>query len=102
MVSTTPARYERALRELSESFAQAEALASLLDYFVGLLNGRPPDPEGPPLELYPSAGQVRRALQRRAKAVEAVLEEWAALPGEAQEGLPAPQEAAEGVEGAWG
>ena len=102
MVSTTPARYERALRELSESFAQAEALASLLDYFVGLLRGSSPDPEGPPLELYPSVGQVRRSLLLRAKAVEAVLEEWEALPGEAQDGLPAPEVAAEWVAGAGG
>jgi len=79
------------------SFAQAKALAGLLDYFVGQLRGRPPDPEGPPLELYPSVGQVRRSLLLRAKAVEAVLEEWEALPGEAQDGLPAPEEAAEGA-----
>jgi hypothetical protein len=94
-MNTIPARYERALRDLSESFAQAEALASLLDYFVGLLRGGSPDPEGPPLEFYPSTGQVRRALQRRAVALGTAWDEWEALPAEAQERIPSPEDALE-------
>ena len=98
MLSTRAARYERALTDLSESCAQAEVLACLLDYFAGQLRGRPPDPEGPPLELCPSAGQVRRALQRRASALDAARDTWEELPAEAQEGLPSPEDVLEGVE----
>jgi hypothetical protein len=102
MVSTKAVRYERAMRELSESFAQAEALASLLDYFARQLRGRPPDPEGPPLELYPSVGQVRRALQRRDVALNAARDEWEDLPAEAQEGQPSPEDVLEGAESSRG
>src|SRR5436309_138256 len=98
MLSTRAARYERAIRELSEGFAQAGALADLLDYFAGQLRGRPPDLQGPPLELYPSAGQVRRALQRRDVALDAARDEWEARPAETQEGQPSPEDVLEGAE----
>ena len=44
--------------------ANGAGKSSYLKSIAGLLRGRPPDPEGPPLELYPSVGQVRRALAR--------------------------------------
>src|SRR4051794_13834259 len=102
MLSTTSAHYERALRELSASLAQAEALASLLDYFAGQLRGRRPDPEGPPLELYPAAWQVHRVLQQRDAALDAALDEWDELPTEAQEGRPSPEDVLEGAESSRG
>jgi hypothetical protein len=102
MGSATAARYERALRDLSEGVAQAEGLARLLDHFAGLLRGGPPDPEGPPLELYPSVGQVRRALQRRAGALDAARDAWGALPAEVQDGRPSPEDALDGVENSRG
>ena len=102
MLSTNPARYERALKDLSESALQTGALAELLDYVAGLLRGRPPDPEGPPLELYPSVGQVRRALERREGALNAVRDAWGGLPAEVQDGWPSPEDALEGAENGWG
>src|SRR5215469_13257947 len=95
MGQATTARYKRALRDLAESLDQAEELANSLAYFAGLLRGFPPDPEGPPLEMYPSLGQVRRALQGRTATVEAAWDEWWALPADAQERQPSPQEAVE-------
>ena len=89
------ARYERALRDLAENLGQAEELADRLAHFAGLLRGFPPDPGGLPLEMYPSLGQVRRALQGRTATVEAVWDAWRALPADAQDGQPSPQGALE-------
>ena len=95
MGQATTARYERALRDLAENLGQAEELVDRLAYFAGLLRGFPPDPEGPPLEMYPSLGQVRRVLEGRTATVEAAWDEWRALPADAQDGQPSPQEALE-------
>ena len=89
------ARYERALRDLAENLGQAEELADRLAHFAGLLRGFPPDPEGLPLEMYPSLGQIRRALQGRTATVDAAWDEWRALPADAQDCQPSPQEALE-------
>jgi hypothetical protein len=101
MMSATTARYERALRDLAENLGQSEELADLLDYFAGLLRGYPADPEGPPLEMYPSLWQVRRTLQRRSCTVNAAWDEWRALPADVQDGQPSPQEALEARENDW-
>jgi hypothetical protein len=97
MMHATTASYERALKELMENLAQAEAMADWLDYIAGLLRGRSPDAEGPPLELYPSLWQVRRALERRSSALDAARDAWETLPAEAQEGHPSPLDVLEAV-----
>jgi hypothetical protein len=97
MRSATTACYERALQDLVENLAQAEAMADRLDYFAGLLRGRPPDAKGPPLEIYPSLWQVRRALERRSGALDGIRVAWEALPAEAQEGRPSPEDLLEAI-----
>ena len=93
--------YRSALEGLADTVREAHALAAVLEHVAALLRGRPPDPEGPGLYLYPSIWQVRRAQQSRDIAVEAARAAWAALPAEAQEGAPSPEEAAEAAGGAW-
>jgi hypothetical protein len=98
MGNAMTAGYERALQELVENLVQAEAMANLLDYFAGLLRGRPRETEGPPLELYPSMRELRRALERRSSALDAVRNAWETLAGEAQEGRPSPNDVLEAAE----
>jgi hypothetical protein len=98
MRSEITACYERALQDLVENLAQAEAMADQLVYFAGLLRGRPPEAVGPPPELYPSLWEVRRALERRSGALDAVRVAWEALPAEAQEGRLTPEDLLEAIE----
>jgi hypothetical protein len=78
------------LLTLSEAAQEGEALAVLLDGFARLLRGYDGGPEAPYLEEYPSAGQVRRAMGRRARALDAARDAWEALPDEVKEQVEAP------------
>jgi hypothetical protein len=84
--------YADALDRLAEANAEAQALADVLDYFAAILRGARPDPDGPPLEALPSAGRVRRLLERRFEAAGQVEDEWGRLPPEARAALPSPDD----------
>ena len=85
-------RYLAALERLAGAVGEAQALADVLDHFAGLLRGSWPDPDGPPLELFPSASQIRRVLERRVEALGQAGDEWRRLPDEAREHLAPPDE----------
>src|SRR4051794_32299673 len=94
-----PAAYGKALLALGERSAECWALAELLDAFAAMVRGRRPDAEGPFLGQYPSAQQIRRALERRDRALDQAREAWDLLPPDAREGLTPPDEALQAVEG---
>ena len=87
-----PLHYQAALDELGVAVRQGLALAEALDYFAGLFRGKEPDPEGPPLEAFPTPGEIRRALERRQRALEAAEQEWERLRLELRECWPRPGE----------
>jgi hypothetical protein len=82
--------YQRALRALADVSQEGLALAHRLDAFATLLRGYDRDPEAPFLEEYPSVAQVRRVLERRARALDAARDAWEALPDEVKEQVEAP------------
>jgi hypothetical protein len=91
-VCDLPVAYQAALEDLSAAVAGARVLAEVLDYFAGQLRGDQPDPEGAPLEVCPTAGQIRRALERRDHALDAAEREWERLPADDREVLQPPAE----------
>ena len=95
---TGPAAYRRALLLLGERAGECWALAEQLDAFGAMVRGRRPDAEGPFLGQYPSAQQLRRALERRDRALDQAREAWDLLPPDAREGLTPPDQALQ-VEG---
>jgi hypothetical protein len=96
VIAGPPLPYQAALDELGLAVRRVLALAEMLDHFAGLLRGRPTDPEGPPLEAYPSFSEIRHALDRRQKALEAAEREWERLPLELRECSPRPGELLQG------
>jgi hypothetical protein len=92
MTTVEASHYADALERLAELNAEALALAELFDYFSGVLRGRRPDPDGPPLEALPSAWRVRHLLERRFEAAGQVEDEWDRLPPEARQALPSPDD----------
>jgi hypothetical protein len=90
VIAPATSEYQRALCALAAVSQEGLALASLLDAFASLLRGYGRDPEAPFLEDYPSAGQVRRVLERRARALDAAREAWEALADEVKEQVEAP------------
>jgi hypothetical protein len=91
-VATVPTRYHAALNRLAGAIGEARALAEVLDNFARLLRGDLPGPEALPLELFPSAASVRRALERRDRALDAAAQEWERLAAEDREVLRQPGE----------
>jgi hypothetical protein len=87
-----PADYRRSLEQLASACRDCRALADLLDHFAADLRGTWVGPDGPPLESYPTAAQVRRALERRDRALSAAGDVYQALAYEIREGLPAPED----------
>jgi hypothetical protein len=87
-----PAAYRAALEELADALREAHGLADILDYFAGQLRGARPDPEGPPLDVCPSPGRVRRALERRDRALDEAGRLYGLLPAEIREGLTPPED----------
>ena len=57
---------------------------------------KPLDPEGPPVEAFPTPSEVRRVLDRRERALEAAEREWERLPLDLRECWPRPGELLEG------
>jgi hypothetical protein len=66
--SSVPHSYRRALDDLASACREVHALADLLEYAVGILRGRPRDPDGPPLEAGPGCARILAALARRDRA----------------------------------
>jgi hypothetical protein len=91
-----PLPYQAALDELGVMVREAQALADVLVYFAALFRGKQPDAEGPPVEAFPTPAEVRRALDRRRRALEAAEREWERLPLELRECWPRPGELLEG------
>jgi hypothetical protein len=87
-----PAAYHAALGELADALREAHGLADILVYFAGQLRGARPDLEGPPLDICPSPGRVRRALERRDRALDETGRLYSLLPAEVREGLTSPEE----------
>src|SRR4051812_24127659 len=87
-----PAAYCAAVEELADSVREAHALANLLDHFARQLRGARPDPDGPPPEGYPVPSGVRRALERRERALAQAVHVYEGLPDYAREGLLPPEE----------
>jgi hypothetical protein len=87
-----PPAYRAALAELEVACLECQALAEVLTYFAGQLRGGWADPDGPPLETYPTVSRVRRALEGRDRALDAASDAYLALAWEAREGLPAPED----------
>ena len=87
-----PLAYRAALEGLAEAVREAHALADVLDHFARQLRGARPDPEGLPPEGCPVPSWVRRALERRDRALDEAWRVWEGLPGEAREGLPSPDD----------
>jgi hypothetical protein len=56
-----PLPYQAALDELGVTVRQALALAEVLDYFAAIFRGKPPDPEGPPVDAFPTPSEIRGA-----------------------------------------
>jgi hypothetical protein len=91
-----PVYYQAALDELGVTVREARALAELLDQFAGLFRGKQSSTEGPPVEAFPTPAEVRRALDRRQRAMEAAEREWERLPSDLCECWPRPGELLEG------
>jgi hypothetical protein len=87
-----PTRYLAALDRLASAISEARVLAEVLDHFAHQLRVCIPGLEGLPLELFPSAAGVRRALQRRDRALDEATEEWERLPADARELFSHPSE----------
>jgi hypothetical protein len=88
--------YLAALDELGAAVRECGALAALLTYFAGQLRGEAADPEGPPLEAFPTPARVRKALARRDQAMDRAGREWERLPGESRGATPPPGELVRG------
>jgi hypothetical protein len=82
--------YLAALDRLAGTIAEARALAEILDCFAQQLRGGLPDPEGPPLDLFPTPARVRRVLECRDRALDAAEREWERLPADAREAMQPP------------
>jgi hypothetical protein len=87
-----PLTYRLALDALADAVRDAAALAEVLDQFAGVLRGKRPGLEGPPVELYPTPYRVRQALERVDAALDHALDTWDRLSAELREGLPRPRE----------
>ena len=85
-----PEAYRAALDELGAAVREAAELAEALESFAAVLRGGRRALEVP--EAYPGEGQVRRVLERRARALQAAEREWRLLPQGAQEWLLPPEE----------
>jgi hypothetical protein len=90
--TVVPADYRWALEGLAGACRECRALADLLDHFAADLRGNWVGPEGPPLESYPTGAQVRRALERRDRALTAATNVYLSLAWEIREGVPAPED----------
>ena len=86
------------MERLAEAVRDAEAVAEVLDYFADILRGRRPDPDGPALEQFPSAGQVRRAFDRRTDCLAAAEEAWHRLSHDEKEHLTPEDSLTNGVD----
>jgi len=84
--------YAAALERLTSANRDAHDLAGLIDYFARILRGGWPDPDGPPLEAFPTAGQVRRTFERRTEALAHSASAWERLSFEYRELLTPPVE----------
>jgi hypothetical protein len=84
--------YVAALVRLAEAHHEAEQLATMLEYFASVLRGAWPDPDGPPLEMFPSLYHFRRVLEGQAEAHERAEAEWDRLSSDEREGLVRPGE----------
>jgi hypothetical protein len=87
-----PPAYRAALEELRAACLECQALAEVLTYFAEQLRGAPSDLDGPPLESFPTVGRVRRALEARDRAKDALESAYLALAWEVREGLAAPED----------
>jgi hypothetical protein len=90
--TVVPPAYRAAMAELEAACLDCRGLAEVLDSFAGQLRGGWADPDGPPLEAYPTASGVRRALERRDRAFDAASDAYLALAWEVRERLPAPED----------
>jgi hypothetical protein len=86
------AAYHRSLEALAAACREAHTLADLLDYAASLLRGRPPEPDGPPLDLCPGSVRILAALARRDRAMDDAERAWEALAPAVRDGLPPPGE----------
>jgi hypothetical protein len=86
------AAYRRALENLAAACREAHSLADLLDYAAALLRGRPPDPDGPPLDLCPGSARILAVLARQDRALDDAERAWEGLAPSVREGLPPPGE----------
>jgi serine/threonine protein kinase len=80
------------LRSMSPEQALAKRVAidhrtDVLDYAASLLRGRPPNPEGPPLDLCPGAARILAILARRDRALDDGERAWEVLATATREGL---------------
>jgi hypothetical protein len=87
-----PLAYRTALEGLAEAVREAHALADVLEHFARQLRGLRPNPEGLPPEGCPVPSWVRRALERRERALAEAVRVYEGLPNSAREGLLPPEE----------
>jgi hypothetical protein len=92
LTTTFPRGYRDALAELESAAAQARTLAEALTHFARLLRGGRRDPEDPFLGTCPLPSEVRRALDRVQRALDAARDEWARLPDDLRERCEPPEE----------
>jgi hypothetical protein len=92
MSHTLPPAYSRALDALAGAVRDAHALADLLEYAAGVLRGRAPDLDGPPLDLCPGSGRILAVLGRRDRALAEAERAWDALLPSIREELQPPGE----------
>jgi hypothetical protein len=77
---------------LATATRDALALAEILECAAGLLRGRPPDPDGPPLEICPGSAPVLSVLARRDWALAGAKRAWDRLGPAVRARLPAPRD----------
>jgi hypothetical protein len=87
-----PPAYRQALEDFAAACRDAHTLADLLEYIAGLLRGRPAEGEMPARDLAERTREVRRLLERVARARESVRAAWADLSPAEREGAPTPEE----------
>jgi hypothetical protein len=92
LTTAIPHGYRDALAELESAATQARTLAEALTCFARLLRGGRRDPEDPFLGAYPPPSEVRRALERLHRALEAARDEWGRLPDDLRERCEPPEE----------
>jgi len=73
------AEYRAALEELAQALSDARGLAEVMGFYVGQLQGVPPDLDGPPLTDLPTRSAVLAALRRIDQARARLEREWERL-----------------------